>query len=210
MSEYNWNRIALTGFAGAGKSEAGKALEPLGYQNVSLGNIGKGDLDAIIQKRFGFSAFTEDRAQKKLIRNTLEWYMLDAFEFLLTEFFATMPEKCVATRVLTVAEATRWRADGHPLIDILKPGVFAVSKFEQEKMEELHNSGLITHQIHNDGTIIGLHNKILMLLAESQLSTASITQVAVGHNNTSMSNIRVDVSGSIRGVKAMPFPKGYA
>jgi hypothetical protein len=136
MSEYNWNRIALTGFAGAGKLEAGKALEPLGYQDVSLGNIGKGDLDAIIQKRFGFSAFTEDRAQKKLIRNTLEWYMLDAFEFLLTEFFATMPEKCVATRVLTVAEATRWRADGHPLIDILKPGVFAVSKFEQEMGEQ--------------------------------------------------------------------------
>lgn len=169
MDELNWQRIAFTGYAGAGKSEAGRALDPLGYVDVSLGNVGKKYLDPLIQQVFGFSAFTEDREQKKLIRNTLEWFMWDAFDFLLAEFFRDLPEKCVATRVMTVAEAKRWRDDGHPLIEILKPGVFAVSEFEQKRMEELHDANLITHQVVNDGTIDELHAKILSKLVSSQL-----------------------------------------
>lgn len=171
MTQYNWQRIAFTGFAGAGKSEAGRALDTFGYQDVSLGNVGKKYLDPLIQQVFGFSAFTEDRAQKKLIRNTLEWFMEDAFEFLAKEFFASIPGKCAATRVLKVKEAQFWREKGHPLIEILKPGVFAVSDFEQRCLEELHEAGVITHQVVNDGTIDDLHNKILVLLAESQATT---------------------------------------
>ena len=84
---FNWNKIAFAGFARSGKDSAAQTFLDIGYIRANFGDIIKADLDVVILKRFGFSAFTENTEQKKMIRSTLEWYGMDAYELTSKEYF---------------------------------------------------------------------------------------------------------------------------
>ena len=102
------NLIAFTGVAGAGKDAASAPLIAAGYGRSAFGDIIKRQVDPLVQKYMGFSAFTEDRAQKPLIRRTLESWGEDNYDSIFQEFFDTLPEKCVNTRLCRVREAKEW------------------------------------------------------------------------------------------------------
>lgn len=157
------NLIALTGYAGSGKDEAAKALIAQGYKRCCFGDIIKGQVDPLVRQHFGFSAFTEDRSQKPLIRRTLEAWGEDNYDAIFREFFSSLPHKAVNTRLCRAREAVEWLARGGVIVHVKRIGVEAETPWAKAQVEELIAQGLITHTISNDFTVGYLHERILQI-----------------------------------------------
>ena len=159
------NRIAFAGYSGVGKDEAAKVLYQYGYVRHNFGDIIKGDVDELIKKHFGFSAFTEVREEKAKIRRTLESFGEDNYESVTRRFFERLPSKTVNTRLIRVAEARRWKETGGVIVRIDRLGVGAFTAWELDRMLELEASGLIDARVINDGSSADLHEKIMSILS---------------------------------------------
>lgn len=160
------NLIAFAGYSRSGKDTAAKALYPLGYKKHAFGDIIKEDLNGLIKKHFGFSAFTEDNAQKEKIRRTLEAWGEDNYDAIFDEYFLTLPEKAVNTRLIRAKEAWEWKRRGGIIVAIIKKDLQPATEWEQDRLTELFNVGLVDRVIWNDGTPEELHTKVRQLVGE--------------------------------------------
>jgi len=97
-------RIALTGYGGCGKDELARPLVAHGYTRRCFGDVIKRQLDPLIREHFGFSAFTSDLAEKAKIRPILEQWGECNYDRVAGEFFDTVPEYCVNTRISRMGE----------------------------------------------------------------------------------------------------------
>lgn len=160
--------IAFTGYGGAGKDEAAKPLIEAGYSRGCFGDIIKGQVDPLIRKYFGFSAFTEDRAQKTRIRRTLESWGEDNYDSIFKSFFDTLPAKCVNTRLCRLREAEEWVTRGGIVVEIRRPGVIPETEWAQTQMTALRQANVIHDVIENDGTLADLSAKVLSLIGNNK------------------------------------------
>jgi hypothetical protein len=153
-------RIAFTGYAGVGKDEAAKPLIQAGFARRCFGDLIKEQIDPIVQRHFGFSAFTEDREQKTRIRRTMESWGEDNYENLFAEFFHNLPERCVNTRLCRPREALEWIARGGIVVEVLRPDRRPATRWEKNILAELHDSGLVNQVVFNTGDVAKLHAEI--------------------------------------------------
>lgn len=174
---FDWSKVGFVGVAGAGKDEAGKVLLGLDYQRHNLGDLIKRDLDPIVQKRRGFSAFTENRVEKERFRSSLEYVGNDFYDSYMAEYWLTAPKRMFSTRVQRAKEGQMWRERDHPLIlvkrTILNPYKFMrtihpylwlepKTEFERQTMQEI--MPYVTHTIINDSSISLLQDRVEELL----------------------------------------------
>lgn len=155
------NLIAFAGYSGSGKDEAAKALYPLGYVRHNFADLIKQQLDYVVSEYKGFSAFTEDREQKKSIRRTLEAWGEDNYQAIFDEYFAHMPAKAVNTRLVRVQEATEWKRRGGVILLVVMPHLTAATAWEQENLNQLRWAGMLDVIVGNGGTVAELHQGIL-------------------------------------------------
>lgn len=135
--------IAFAGYARVGKDVAAAALVELGYKKVAFGDIIKRHLDPVVRAQLGFSAFTENDAEKRQIRATLEAWGDAAYEPIIKEFFDTLPTPAVNGRLVRVREAREWVARGGIIAEIQRPGFGPSSDWERDRLEELRATRLI-------------------------------------------------------------------
>lgn len=160
MSQFKYPLIAFTGFAGAGKDEGASPLIAAGFTRVAFGDIIKRELDPVVQKYFGFSAFTEVRAQKAQIRRSLESWGEDRYDAIFEEFFNTLPAVAVNPRLCRLREAKEWRSRGGILVEITRPDVGPETEWSAKINQDLRDEGLIEFSIANDGNLQEFHSKI--------------------------------------------------
>lgn len=129
--------IAFAGYAGSGKDTAALRLIERGFKRVCFGDIIKRQIDPLIQEHLGFSAFTEDREQKTLIRGVLEQWGDANYEKIGEEFFRDLPPLAVNTRLVRVREAEKWVDGGGIILVVNRPGVEPSSKWEEQCLKEL-------------------------------------------------------------------------
>lgn len=154
------NRIALAGYARVGKDTAADALKGIGYQQVSFGNLIKRRLDPVILKYCGFSAFTEVDEEKKKIRGFLEQGGEAMYDSLMEEFFRSLPDRAVNSRIVRTREAEKWIATGGVIVEICRPGKGPATDWERDRLEELRETGLIDFRITAE-TVPELKEKIV-------------------------------------------------
>lgn len=158
------DRVAFAGFAGTGKDVAAQVLIDRGYQRVCFGDIIKDQLDEVIQRHFGFSAHTADRAEKARIRRTLESWGEDNYDQICRQFFDSLPPRAVNTRLVRVREALQWVSQGGVILEVVRPQVGAATQWEHDRFRELCEANVIRGQVHNDGTPEQLHANVLKAL----------------------------------------------
>jgi hypothetical protein len=156
--------VAFAGYAGCGKDEAAKPLLRAGYVRHCFGDIIKRQLDGIVHQYFHFSAFTEERHQKERIRHTLEAWGDDNNDAIMHEYFATLPQRAVNTRLVRVKEALAWRERGGIIYEVWNPNVKPATGWEAKCLQELRESGTIQTVIENNGSIEELHAKVKVLV----------------------------------------------
>lgn len=157
-------RIAFSGYAGAGKDTAASGLIKVGFKRVCFGDIIKRQLDPMIRENLGFSAFTEDRCQKRLIRGVLEQWGEANYDAITEEFFRELPDWAVNTRLVRIREAKRWIEAGGYIIIVERPGVEPATQWEADRVRELsqwvwENPGSGT-SISNNGSVEDLLRKV--------------------------------------------------
>lgn len=152
------NRIAFTGYSRSGKDTAAEPLIAGGYVRKCFGDIIKQQLDGLIRLHFGFSAFTEKDEEKKKIRPLLELWGETNYENIFNQFFASLPWKCVNTRLCRVPEGERWIKEGGVIIEIVRPGLAPATRWELREMNKLRP--LVWARVLNDGTPEDLHREI--------------------------------------------------
>lgn len=136
--------VAFAGYARAGKDVASSALVGIGYTKVAFGDIIKRYCDPLVQEKLGFSAFTENDDQKKLIRPLLETAGDVFYDSVMEDFFSTLPEKAVNGRIVREREAREWVRRGGIILEIRRPGFGPATEWERQRLEELRDTGLIT------------------------------------------------------------------
>jgi hypothetical protein len=156
--------IAFVGYARAGKDEAAKPLIAAGYNRVCFGDLIKRQLDTLIQRHFGFSAFTEDTAQKAKIRRTLENWGEDNYENIFNYFFTHLPNPAVNTRLCRLREAREWVGRGGIIVQVTRPGVGPETAWSGECVQELKAAHLIHHTFVNCDSIEALHETVRRVL----------------------------------------------
>jgi hypothetical protein len=129
--------VAFAGYAGSGKDTAALRLIERGFKRVCFGDIIKRQIDPLIQQHLGFSAFTEDREQKTLIRGVLEQWGDANYEKIGEEFFRDLPPLAVNTRLVRVREAEKWVAVGGVILLVQRPGLEPASTWEKDRLDEL-------------------------------------------------------------------------
>lgn len=159
--EVKFPRIAFVGFGNVGKDEAAKALYLLLFHKCAFGDIIKRQIDPLVQKYFGFSAFTENDGEKARIRPILEQWGEVNYDAITEEFFRNLPERAVNTRLVRVREARQWKDRGGIIVEIQRPGVGPATDWERDRLDELCAAGLIDYTIENDGTPEQLQQKVL-------------------------------------------------
>lgn len=157
--------VAFTGLSQCGKDTAARALLDMGYVRHNFGDIIKSQLDPLVQKYFGFSAFTEVAENKAKIRRTLESWGEDNYDAILAEFLYSIPTLCVNTRLCRAKEGYAWRERGGVLIEIIRGNHKPTTPWEVEKMQELYQVKLIDGVLGNNGTPEDLHKDLLSLLS---------------------------------------------
>lgn len=174
-------RIAFAGYAGSGKDTAATRLIQRGFKRVCFGDIIKRQLDSVIQQHFGFSAFTEDREQKALIRGVLEQWGDANYEKIGEEFFRDLPVLAVNTRLVRVREAEKWVEGGGFIFVMHRPGLEPSSKWEEQCLTELTNwcrqlRPQAACGVHNGSTLDDLHHIVenLMLYSFPHYATLPI------------------------------------
>lgn len=157
-------RIALTGYARSGKDEIGKLLISRGYKRVAFGDIIKRQLDPLIRQHFGFSAFTEIDEEKRKIRGTLEHWGEDNYDAIFKEFFDTLPDVAVNTRLVRAREAQEWVRRGGIIVRVERPDRLPETDFAKRMADEITESGLVYATIVNGGSIEDLHASVESIL----------------------------------------------
>ena len=154
-------RIALHGYARVGKDEAGKVLASrYGLERVAFGDLIKGDLDAIVQKHCGFSAFTQNDTQKSQIRELLVHYGYAAYQSIEARFFGNLPSRAVNTRIFRARECLLWRQRGGKILLVKRDGYGPAEPKEKEEVEQCIAAGLIDGVVHNCGDLEYLGNEV--------------------------------------------------
>lgn len=156
-------RIAFTGFAGTGKDTAALPLIAAGYERRCFGDLIKDLFDPLVREHLGFSAHTADRRQKHFIRPLLVHGGEVFYRTVSERFFASLPERCVNTRLMRVAEGNQWRAAGGVIIEITRPGHGCAEPMEERWLAELRAAGLIDHTVRNNGDMASLHRAVCAL-----------------------------------------------
>lgn len=105
-------------------------------------------------------ACTEDDGAKATIRTILERYGEAFYDDILAEFMATLPEKCVNTRLVRCKEAEEWTAAGGIIVAVIRRSAEPASDWERDRLQELRDAGFIHDTLSNDGTIEELHTKV--------------------------------------------------
>jgi hypothetical protein len=147
------NLVAFAGFARSGKDAAATGLIDRGYTRVAFGDVIKKQVEPIVLKHLGFSAFTEDDEQKRTIRPILEQWGEVNYDGVMREFFSKLPEMAVNTRLVRAREGREWVKRGGVIIHVIRPGVGPATKWEKERLEELYANGLIHSKVINSGSI---------------------------------------------------------
>lgn len=160
--------VAFAGYANAGKDEAAKALLARGYIRHNFGDVIKRQVDRLIKRYFGFSAFTEDRTQKERIRRTLESWGEDNYDRILKDFLGGVPDLGVNTRLVRCREATAWRALGGVIVEVDR-GNEPATAWERDRLAELRAAGFIDATVKNDSTVEDLHRAVIDELQKLQL-----------------------------------------
>lgn len=151
------NLVAFTGYARVGKDEAAKVLIQHGYERRCFGDIIKSMFDELCIQNLGFSAFTEDDAQKKMIRPILEQGGEVFYDPIFSKFFRHLPPKAVNTRLCREREAVEWKRRGGIIIEIRRSGVGPSTEWENKQVESLRRRDLIDAVILNDWDVRQLH-----------------------------------------------------
>jgi hypothetical protein len=152
--------IAFIGYARSGKDEAAKPLITAGYNRVCFGDIIKKQIDTLVQRHLGFSAFTEIDAEKKQIRPILEQWGEVNYSNILNHFFETLPNPAVNTRLCRLREAYEWVNRGGIIVRVVRAGNGPETQWSADRVQELIDSGLVTKTIHNYGTVENLHETV--------------------------------------------------
>jgi hypothetical protein len=152
--------IAFTGFARCGKDEAAQILIAQGFNRVCFGDLIKAQLDPVMQKHLGFSAFTSDPVQKSRIRPVLEYWGDANWDNIFNEFFAALTPPAVNTRLCRVREAEEWVERGGIIVNVVRPGVVAETPWAEKMFWEMQNSGLLHSCVVNNSSVEGLHQLI--------------------------------------------------
>lgn len=155
--------IAFAGYAREGKDEACRGLLKNGWKRFNFGDIIKRQVDPIVRQHLGFSAFTEDDSQKKLIRGLLEQWGEANYDGVMAEYFANLPEKAVNTRLVRVREAEEWIRRGGIIIRIRRPGIESATAWEHDRLKELYDRGFISYEIENSGSAADLQSEVVMV-----------------------------------------------
>lgn len=158
-------RIGLFGYARSGKSTIAKFLCEQGFALTSPGTIIKRQLEDLVQKELGFSAFTEDDAQKKLIRPLLEIWGEVAYDKIQAEFLGNLPLKCVNARIQTKRQVQDWIDAGGKVFFVERPGCAPETEFEDRCISDIFFKfgSRNLNSINNGGTIEDLKQKALAL-----------------------------------------------
>ena len=160
--------IAFAGYAGAGKDEAAIPLIDQGFVKSNFGDIIKRQLDHLCFLNLGFSAFTEDRKQKERIRPLLEQWGEANYDNIFKEYLGAIDNNrttsFVNTRIVRVREAEEWVKRGGEIWLVERDRILPATQWEEDRLCELVDSGLITKTIFNDGDIHLLHNLVLSAL----------------------------------------------
>lgn len=154
------NLIAFAGYAREGKDAAAQRLIADGWERCAFGDIIKWQMDPLINHHLGFSAFTEDDAQKKKIRPILEQWGEVNYDGVMREFFATLPARAVNTRLVRLREAKEWMRRGGIILRIRRPGIEPATDWERDRLQELYDAGLIHDTLLNEGTVEQLWNRV--------------------------------------------------
>ncbi len=154
------NRIAFVGYARAGKDTAAQPLIDAGYTRACFGDIIKGQLQVSVAYHMGISTFTEDDVQKRRIRGLLEQWGEANYDNISKQFFDSLPEKCVNTRLVRVDEARKWKEVGGEIVLIQRPGFDAATEWERNRLTELEDAGLIDDIVSNARGISDLQRRI--------------------------------------------------
>lgn len=160
LSQQTSGMVAFTGVARAGKDEAGQALIDEGYVRRCFGDIIKRQVDPLVRQYLGFSAFTQNDAEKNQIRAVLEHWGDSNYDGIMAEYFDDLPKRCVNTRLVRVREAQEWRKRGGIVVEIKRIGYGPASNWERDCLNELRQAGMIDHTILNDGSIEDLQAKV--------------------------------------------------
>lgn len=147
------NLVAFAGFARTGKDTAAGMLIRRGYKRVAFGDVIKRHVDPLVRKHLGFSAFTENDAEKRQIRPLLEQWGEVNYDGVMREFFEALPELAVNTRLVRKREGVEWIKRGGVIIHVVRPGVDAATDWERERLSELYNNGLIGAKVVNSGNV---------------------------------------------------------
>ena len=155
-------RIALHGYAGAGKDEVGTRLINRidNMVRVAFGDIIKKQVDSICLKHLKFSAFTSDREQKKVIREFLVHWGYANYQAILDEFLLKLPVRCVNTRIFRLEEAHEWSAKGGFIVLVKRPRHNAAEPMEKLELQRCVDAGLINYTLNNNGSLVNLDTKV--------------------------------------------------
>jgi hypothetical protein len=168
------NLIAFTGYSRVGKDEAAKLLvNEHGYTRLNFGDIIKQQIDPIVRKHMGFSAFTEDTEEKKKIRRTLESWGEDNYDSIFNIYFGILGHYMqkrmltVNTRLCRSREAIEWHERGGIIVEIVNRRVKPCTPWDIETMEELHSGGHIDLHVVNESDVPTLHGCLLHALKDT-------------------------------------------
>lgn len=150
-------RVALFGCGGCGKTQAARGMEALGWQFLSTTMPGKNDLEAIVQKRLGFSAHTEVKEQKAKIRAILEaWIGACGPQFFAENLNSALKAPSAYERIYELYQTTLWKAAGYHIIEVRKPGITFETEYYEKRHKEVVAAGHVDCIVHNNGTLTQL------------------------------------------------------
>jgi hypothetical protein len=157
--------IAFTGYAGAGKDEAAVPLIAAGWERRAFGDIIKDIFNPLVRQHLGFSAHTQDRGQKSLIRGLLihggeAFYDAIFGRYFHPDFNSPAFDPLVNTRLMRLREAVKWQECGGIIIEVVRPGVAPAEPMEAAWLEQIREAGHIDHRILNGGTVQALHQAV--------------------------------------------------
>lgn len=162
--------IGLHGYGRVGKDTVGRMFQEFLPQlrRVALGDLIKQETDPLLREAIGISAFTDDPAEKELVRGFLTAYGYRHAPRLEAEFRAwvqTLPH-VINTRILHLSEAEWFVSNGGFVYEVIRPGYGPKNREEQRELETARTLGLIHGTILNRGTLDELKAEVAAKVKE--------------------------------------------